>query len=220
MTTIYRLIGKGTTDSNGIAHMDYSTSDGGSTWTDISSNPGYTGTGAGLVELVASTDSTITTNSVKSDPYEIIDALFYDDGLTNHDSTNYSSVTALVEETVTEGVQITKAPSGSTNARYICNTGSSNDIQAEVTVKTEGQVRFGFIDTNNSVSFANVNNTEWSTCQLKRTNNTLTAYINGSQVSFQTNNADATDTLKFFMQIYNTTDTVSFIFKDVKLYII
>jgi len=74
MTITYRLIGKGTTDENGIAHMDYSTSDGGSTWTDISSNPGYTGVGAGEIDLLASTDNPITAGSCQSEPYPITDA--------------------------------------------------------------------------------------------------------------------------------------------------
>ena len=82
MTVTYRCIGKGVTDENGVAHMTHSTSDGGSTWTDISSNPGYVGTGKGLVDLCASPDdpSTIDESSLVSEPYPVLDALFKDIG--------------------------------------------------------------------------------------------------------------------------------------------
>jgi len=214
MAITYRLIGKGTT-SNGVAHMTKKTTNGGSTWTDCN---GYTGTGKGRLNLIASTDSTITSGSLQSEPYELLDALFYDNGLTNHDSTNYSIASTLSEETVDDGVQISKTASGSTNARYICNTGSSDDIQAEITTKTDNVVRFGFIDTNSQVSYISLNNSEWNNIKIKRINNTITASINGTQVTLATNNADATDTLKFFIQIYNTSTTVNAIWKDLKIY--
>ena len=194
--TVYYYWVEATTGSNGVANYQ------------------YTCTGAGKINFSAKS------GGIQSEIYELLDAVFYDDGLTNHDSTNYSIASALSEETVDDGVQISKTASGSTTARYICNTGSSEDIQAEITAKTDGAVRFGFIDTNNAVSFLNINNSEWSNIVLKRTNNSITATVNGTSATLPTNNADATDTLKFFIQIYNTSGTVSVIWKDLKIYLI
>ena len=72
MTTKYRYIGKGTTDSNGIAHM---TEDA-----EGQSCDGYTGTGKGLTDIIASTDDStkISDSSIQSETYSLFDTLFCD----------------------------------------------------------------------------------------------------------------------------------------------
>ena len=60
-----RLIGTATTDSNGNAVLE----------------DGYTGTGAGLVDIIAQT--TIDEQSVVSQPYDVLDCIFYDEGIVN-----------------------------------------------------------------------------------------------------------------------------------------
>ena len=79
--TSYRYIGYGVTDSNGVAHLDH----------DKNGNPinGYTGTGAGEVDVIASTDNPITSGSIVSETYSLIDAKFKDIG-TNGQS-NYTA---------------------------------------------------------------------------------------------------------------------------------
>lgn len=84
MTVSYRYIGKGTTDANGVAHI---TED--AEGNDISSNPGYTGVGAGEIDVVASVDKPITTGSIQSNTYEIIDGILSDiNGVGNIDYRN------------------------------------------------------------------------------------------------------------------------------------
>ena len=68
--TSYRYIGYGVTDSNGVAHLDH----------DPQGNPinGYTGTGAGEVDVIASTDNPITGSSIVSEIYGVFDTRWYD----------------------------------------------------------------------------------------------------------------------------------------------
>ena len=62
----YRCIGKGVTDNNGVAHMTYSSSDNGVTFTQLANN-GYLGTGKGKVDVVASFDNPLNENSIVSE---------------------------------------------------------------------------------------------------------------------------------------------------------
>jgi len=68
--TNYRYLGYGTTNSNGVAHLDH----------DPQGNPinGYTGTGAGEIDVLASTDNPITSSSIVSEPYPVFDCPVYD----------------------------------------------------------------------------------------------------------------------------------------------
>ncbi|MBR1748848.1 MAG: hypothetical protein IJ743_03530 [Bacilli bacterium] len=71
----YRYLGYGITNEQGIATLDH----------DANGDPithSYTGTGAGKVDIVASTDKPvdISDSSLQSETYELMDAMFYDDG--------------------------------------------------------------------------------------------------------------------------------------------
>lgn len=99
-----RYIGKGTTDENGIALMTE----------DASGNPveGYTGTGAGIVNIFAEC------HNVQSEPIELLDAIFIDAAVTgskNSNWTNYSD--RLTVETDDEGTLLTG--NASNNGYYI-----------------------------------------------------------------------------------------------------
>lgn len=78
MTVSYRCIGKGVTNSNGVAHMTHSYDNG--SWVDLQGDDGYTGVGVGELDLVASLDnpSAISTSSIQSEPYTVTDAVIYD----------------------------------------------------------------------------------------------------------------------------------------------
>ena len=70
---IYRYLGYGITDENGIAKLDH----------DAQGNPithSYTGTGAGEIDIVASLDDNthISDSSIQSETYSLIDAKFKD----------------------------------------------------------------------------------------------------------------------------------------------
>ena len=72
-----RYIGKGTTGDDGKAHLTEDAS-GGSI-----SPAGYSGSGVGLVDFVASLDKPVSAGSIVSTPYEVWDTVFYDSGILN-----------------------------------------------------------------------------------------------------------------------------------------
>ena len=72
--TSYNYLGYGVTDSNGVAKLKYD-SEG------QEMDHSYTGVGAGEVDVLASTDNPITSSSIVSETYSVIDTLFYDNAV-------------------------------------------------------------------------------------------------------------------------------------------
>ena len=183
----YRLIGKGTTDSNGVAHMDYSTSDGGSTWTDISSNPGYTGVGAGEIDLLASTDNPIGSSSCQSEPYTVWDTLAYFDGIVNNHFNNGT------ETIVDEGVQLVNT----VNDTFFQKNGTQLFIPTNTDFCVEFDLKFNSGTGGCYVGFNKTNSTRWTNLQIAQvtTNNhykltvidgVFTLYKDGTEVNHTT----------------------------------
>ena len=99
----YKYLGYGTTNSDGVAHLDH---DADGKRIDNS----YTGVGAGEIDVVASLDNPVSSGSIVSVPCSVLDTLFYDDGvtgnvpsawnpnssctMTRHSSDGYTSVTS------------------------------------------------------------------------------------------------------------------------------
>ena len=81
--TSYRYLGYGVTNSNGVAHLDH----------DPQGNPinGYTGTGAGEIDVVASLDNPVESGSIVSGTYQLLDTLLYDKGLSGTGNYNDSA---------------------------------------------------------------------------------------------------------------------------------
>ena len=71
--TTYRYLGWGKTNENGIAKLDHN-----SEGQEIEHS--YTGTGAGEVDVIASTDNPITSSSIVSETLPVLDTLLYDTG--------------------------------------------------------------------------------------------------------------------------------------------
>lgn len=83
---VYRYLGYGVTDTNGVAHLDH----------DPNGNPishSYTSAGVGEVDIIASLDNPIVEDSIVSDQKSIFDALFYDEATSNAKANQYSDVT-------------------------------------------------------------------------------------------------------------------------------
>ena len=104
----YRLLGSATTDSNGRATHT------------------YTGVGAGEIDVVASLDNPISSGSLQSGTFPVLDCLFRDGGVTGDSNytafKNYSSFNPQVFD---DGTVITN--SSSSNVYYLANTGDSSD---------------------------------------------------------------------------------------------
>ena len=67
----YRLIGSATTDSSGVATIN------------------YTGKGNGRINLIASNTNPITSSSLVSNSYEVLDTINYDEAITGHTKKTY-----------------------------------------------------------------------------------------------------------------------------------
>ena len=85
----YVYLGYGTTNSEGVAHLDH----------DADGEPishSYTGVGAGEIDVVASLDNPVDESSIVSEPYSVWDVIKYDDATINsHDDTLWQSLTYL-----------------------------------------------------------------------------------------------------------------------------
>ena len=108
--TVYRYLGYGTTDSNGIAKLDH----------DANGDPlahSYTGVGAGEIDVVASLDNPIDEGSIVSEPCNFIDGKFRDGGKYGDKNNNWtaSSLTAKCDEGDT---YTTLSNSSSSNGDY------------------------------------------------------------------------------------------------------
>ena len=108
----YRYLGYGITNEQGIATLDH----------DANGDPithSYTGTGAGKVDIVASTDKPvdISDSSLQSEIYEVLDATFKDMG-TDSDYGTWSNWTGY-EADITRNSEYTsmKIATGKTDAR-------------------------------------------------------------------------------------------------------
>lgn len=119
MVLKYRYLGKGVTDSNGIAHMTEDAE--GQTVT------GYTGTGRGLTDIIASTDDStaISDSSIQSEIYEVLDCKWYDFGT---DSTNniWLNSSTMTVNYGTDCATLTETTSGTTG---VLVTDSNHVIQ-------------------------------------------------------------------------------------------
>ena len=149
--TSYRYIGYGVTDSNGVAHLDH----------DPQGNPinGYTGTGAGEVDVIASTDNPITGSSIVSEIYGVFDTRWYDkalDGSGNHND-NYDSIDNLSR--ASDGTTF-NMPSAWTTVRPKINNSTNISISDDLCVEFDilaldnqgGQIRFTIYDGNNRIT--------------------------------------------------------------------
>ena len=120
--TFYQYLGYGITDNNGKAKLEYD-SQGNS----IAHS--YTGTGAGLVDVVASLDSpsSISDSSLVSETFGLYDCTMKDTG-TSSDNTNiYQNATYL--NRASEYTQITD---NGTDTTFISTNTFSNDVCIEL----------------------------------------------------------------------------------------
>lgn len=138
MVLKYRYLGKGITDSNGIAHMTEDAE--GQTVT------GYTGTGRGLTDIIASTDDStaISDSSIQSETYEVMDCIFYDDGtIANHNDV-WTKDSLVILTRYDEYTQF-KVETGNNGNFYLRNLSPNTVIDFDFK-QVEGNVGNGFFN--------------------------------------------------------------------------
>ena len=125
MTTVYRYLGYGTTDSNGVAKLDHDANG------DAISHS-YTGTGAGEVDVVGSTDAPadISDSSFQSETYEVLDCMWYDDCTVSTHNTNWFNRYNLSTDYTGDVLKLT---AGTNSGNYMPNKDGTATSISDVT---------------------------------------------------------------------------------------
>lgn len=223
--TSYRYLGYGVTDSNGVAHLDH----------DPSGNPinGYIGTGAGEIDVIASTDNPISSSSIVSGTLNVWDTLFYDNGGTSVDKWDTSRSSGLViTYPNNEYTNIANTNVTATNQSYLS---SPNNISGDIEVLIEVNIPLYSINVGHYFGFRNwtlgkqtlwrATQTGWRYYKVQRINGEWTGYVKANlsdewtSINPQYNELTENEDAVFCFTIYNpTTNTYEIGFKNLKIY--
>lgn len=206
--TSYRYLGYGVTDSNGVAHLDH----------DPSGNPinGYTGTGIGEVDVIASTDNPITGSSIVSEPSIIMDYINYDNGIEGDSSNIWTGATTSLTRTPTGSVF------SSTTIQKITTTALiKGDFEATFQAYGSGSPLWGVEDTNsNRTRFWLRNDADFTYYKITRSDGVITAKysFDGNTWSNLTVQSSEVTSADCYFLFHNNSGTKSITFKNLKIY--
>ena len=228
--TTYRCIGRGTTDANGIARITHDCN--GNALTDT----GYTGTGIGKVQIIASPEppTTINTNSIQSEPHTVTDGVFYDPATstthkTNYYNTNSTNLTATYSDNGTTLTSVLTSGSAYYRTRNTVNgsvttnwrdTDTDYTIEVDITYEdntnnTDGTCRvcIGGTGTNQITSLYSLTEEHQGTIHLtiKTEGEQATYYINNEEITTKT----MTDSNHFQ---FNINKSATLTFKNLIIY--
>ena len=196
MTYTYRCIGKGTTDSNGVAHITHDCSG------NALSDDGYKGVGAGLMDFIASTDAPadISDGSFQSETYEVFDCIYFD-GVTSDTSSNYYVNSSYTTIAYSNGyITLTALTSVSGNLyvdlRSLTSSLKGKTVNIEVDcVLNNVETRVRLMKNGSTLKTTEYTSTD-GTFTLENvdcTDGTATTYY----IRIETRNASANDTIRF-----------------------
>ena len=138
---VLRLLGTAVTDANGLAVL----------------SDGYTGTGAGLVDIIA--QATIDESTVVSQPYEVLDCIYYDP-VTSDTTSNYYINTSNVTKEYSDGyIVITSINTGTdqiVDLRSLTDDIKGKTVNIEVEIDTNEMTGLVLRTVNLSPSNASV----------------------------------------------------------------
>ena len=193
-----RLIGTATTDSNGNAVL----------------SDGYTGTGAGLVDIIAQT--TIDESTVVSEPYEVMDYINFDNGLDGDSSNIWTGATSSLTRTSTGSVF------SSTSAQKLTTTALiSGDFEATFEAYGTGSPLWGVEDANsNRTRYYMRNDESFTYYKITRSDGVITAKYSldgNTWINLTTQSSDVTSADCYFL-FHNNSGTKTTTFKNLKIY--
>ena len=200
MTVHYRCIGKGTTDSNGVAHITHDCE--GNALTD----DGYKGVGAGLMDFIASTDapSDISESSFQSETYELMDCLKKYTATT--DFYTSSSGTISVSDGVFSVTGSNMPLNPSTSTRFWTTTKTS-----EFDVNTVNTLTIQIGESSNTFnrSLSTLGATDGSHIKIIYDGTTITPFVDGEEkTSYKTS---FTYTTQYYFNLYSSGSFSNFI---------
>ena len=214
MTVNYRYIGKGTTDSNGVAHISEDANG------DPISPPGDVGVGAGLIDVVASKDDPDHISGMSlQETYELMDAIFYDNGASDN-SSNWS-LSSVGYSSDGEAVTLNNA----TGSTKWCIPKVSSSTTGYVTSGNNYIFEFELLNVNSETvnvlfggqSFAlasYISTSDWTHIKYVVENGICSVYV-GDSSSYSTRNTVSFSETNISFRISNNE---SYKFKNIKLY--
>ena len=211
MTTVYRYLGYGTTDSNGIAKLAY----------DANGDPltnSYTGTGAGEVDVVGSTDAPadISDSSFQSEPYSIWDYIKCDinNSLAVSDyNLRYDTDTLVVADT---GKKFTSTETSGRRVYLPLSNVTECVLEFEAKYSTIGSIGVSG-ETTSTLTYANFNNTDWLYVKITFTNGTVTMKTS-EDYSTWTNKALSSSSLTAIGNLFFTVQNGDVYFRNIRVY--
>ena len=201
-----RLLGSATTDSNGVATLN------------------YTGQGVGKMQIVA--EIIVQSGTCTSETIEIGDWLFYDGGVIGDNSTDWTYYNgSVITETVTETGTVLDIPKSSVTSGLkrstVALTGDFEAIVYSESDNTSGasRTRFGLTD-GSTRQYVQKGGNVW--LKLVRENDVTTAFssTDGENWSSETVNGSVASGSSLYITIglYNTSyDTQTILYKDLKV---
>lgn len=198
----YRYLGSATTNSNGIAELN------------------FTGHGLGELDIVASTSNPITGSSLVSETYELLDCLVYDDGVSDPKKTNFIKTGDATLNIGSNGTTLT----ATSNTTYRNTTLITGDFEITLQVNLISTVRIG-VQTGADLGYKQTKFNYFDFegyLKFRRIGTTYTAQYSPDGVtwntrSLETNNVGDNDC--YFIISLETTGTERTItYKDLKIY--
>lgn len=206
----YRYLGKGYTDENGVAHM---TEDANG-----QAVAGYTGTGRGLTDVVASTDDkdNIKESSLQSEIYEVYDCIHYDGGTSSDPSVSFWNTARGSLNRGTDGTELL-INSGQTSTQAYFNLTNTDSFVIEFDAMFDGssnlvQLRDSNWSVLDYVRGSNYNKDTWYTVKIEVKNGQSIITVGNTQQTPKT----LTGIAMFVFALSNTDNY--FKFKNFKYY--
>ena len=195
---VLRFLGEATTDENGLAVL----------------SDGYTGTGAGEVDIIAKT--TIDESTVVSEPYEVMDYINFDNGLDGDSSNIWTGATSSLTRTSTGSVF------SSTSAQKLTTTALiSGDFEATFEAYGTGSPLWGVEDANsNRTRYYMRNDESFTYYKITRSDGVITAKYSldgNTWINLTTQSSDVTSADCYFL-FHNNSGTKTTTFKNLKIY--
>ena len=217
---VYKYLGYGVTDSNGVAKLDHDAEG-------QELQHSYTGVGAGEVDVVASLDNPVSSGSIVSETYSIWDTLFHLECTSETNNWNYTDtrVSASFDEngghfTGLESTSFKQVTLSNNGARFLDGT---KDYIIEYDIKKSIAVRLALIDnganTRPLAYIGGVYSDDWNHIKIvyNANNHTATVYVNDTALT-PVDLSSYTMTTFGITFLDNSTNQMDFYIRNIKIY--
>ena len=165
---LYRYIGQGVTNRNGVASIN------------------YTGIGRGKMEVVASTDRPVIDGSLQSEIYELLDCIFYDNGTLSDNNDWYDkNLSTSIFERLTDYTQLSF--SSSKNRFQLTDNLTNDHLIFEFKIYnsslTDDYVMIQFDGVQTALAFSTLGITGDCTVKIELNGDKWSSWVNGNQTN-------------------------------------